>query len=432
MCSKEGLLIHNLAKRLWSINRSITGEGLRKTLQILKEEIPQLDIREVKSGTKVFDWTVPLEWSCKTAHIIDPNGKKICNLEDNNLHLVGYSSPINKKIKLCELQNHLHSLPDQPTAIPYVTSYYNKTWGFCISHEERMNLVEGDYKVVIESSLFQGVLNYGEVFIKGNSNKEIFLSTYVCHPSMANNELSGPTVLTHLVKWLLSQTNLGYSYRIVFIPETIGSITYLSQNYKELKKNVFAGFNISCVGDDRSYSYIPSRNGNTPSDNVARHVLKWIDSNYVAYAWSDRASDERQYCAPGIDLPVASVCRTKYHCFPEYHTSLDDLENVVTPKGLQGGYNMLKKILETIENNVIPKVNMLCEPQLGKRGLYADLSKFNIDQHQIKMIMMDFISWCDGDHTLLEISEKLNVPIWELYDLCNNLEDHEIISVNRK
>jgi aminopeptidase-like protein len=249
---------------------------------------------------------------------------------------------------------------------------------------------------------------------------------------MANNELSGPTVLTYLIKWLLNQKNLRYSYRIVFIPETIGSITYLSQNYKELKKNVFAGFNISCVGDDRGYSYIPSRNGNTVSDNVARHVLKWIDSNYVAYTWSDRASDERQYCAPGIDLPIASVCRTKYHCYPEYHTSLDDLENVVTPEGLQGGYNMLRKILETVENNIIPQVNMLCEPQLGKRGLYADLSKFNIDHHKIKMIMMDFISWCDGEHTLLEISEKLNVPIWELYDLCNNLEDHEIISITSK
>ncbi|MCY4330793.1 MAG: DUF4910 domain-containing protein [Endozoicomonadaceae bacterium] len=215
-------------------------------------------------------------------------------------------------------------------------------------------------------------MNYGELLIKGQSDKEVFISTYICHPSMANNELSGPTVTTFLAKWLMEQSSLNYSYRIIFIPETIGSIAYLSQNYQHLKSNAEAGFNISCVGDNRTYSYLPSRRGNTISDAVAKHVLKWMMwyPEYDSYSWSHRGSDERQYCAPGIDLPVASIMRTKYGEYPEYHTSLDDLENVVTPQGLQGGFEALKCALQILEKNVIPKMQVYCEPQLGKRGLY--------------------------------------------------------------
>ena len=224
---------------------------------------------------------------------------------------------------------------------------------------------------------------------------------------------------------MLNQKKLRYSYRIVFIPETIGSITYLSKNYKELKSKVVAGFNISCVGDDRSYSYVPSRNGQTLSDEVAQHVLKWTDENYTSYGWKDRGSDERQYCAPGIDLPIASICRSKYGTYPEYHTSLDDLINVVTPQGLQGGFDAIRRALVAIENNIYPQVKVLCEPQLGRRGLYETLSRTS--SSNASSVTIDLISWSDGQYSLLEIAEKIGVPIWELYDVLDTLSLHSLI-----
>ena len=273
--------------------------------------------------------------------------------------------------------------------------------------------------------MLPGELNYGELLIKGQSEKEIFLSTYICHPSMANNELSGPTVVTFLSKWLSEQSNLRYSYRIIFIPETIGSITYLNFNYKQMKESVVAGFNVTCVGDDRAYSYVPSRDGDTISDQIALHVLKWTDAEFVRYTWFDRGSDERQYCAPGIDLPIASIIRTKYGKYPEYHTSLDDLETVVTPSGLDGGYWAIRRAIEALERNKNYKVSVLGEPQMGKRGLYPTLSTKKSGEEV--RLMMDFISLCDGKTSLLNIADKLNVPIWDLYDLCDKLERHELL-----
>jgi aminopeptidase-like protein len=421
-----GLEMHSLAKRLWPINRSITGEGVRKTLLVLKELNPKLSINEVPSGTKVFDWEVPREWHVNDAYIITPSGKKICNFKENNLHLLGYSAPVQKKINLKELQKYLYSIPEQPSAIPYVTSYYEERWGFCLSQNERDLLEEGDYLVFIDTKLFNGALTYGEIFIKGQSDKEIFLSTYICHPSMANNELSGIVVSSYISNWLSNRTDNRFSYRFIFVPETIGSIAYLSKHYIDLKKRVVAGFNVSCIGDERSYSYLPSRNGNTISDKVAKHVLKWTDPNYITYSWLDRGSDERQYCAPGIDLPIASILRTKYGEYPEYHTSLDNLDNVVTPKGLDGGYWALRRALELIEKNNIYKTNFMCEPQMGKRGLYPTLSTKKSDE-QIRL-MMNFISLCDGEHSLLDIAEKINLPAWELYELIEKLVAHDLIT----
>jgi aminopeptidase-like protein len=245
---------------------------------------------------------------------------------------------------------------------------------------------------------------------------------------MANNELSGPTVVTFLAKWLLEISKPEYSYRIIFIPETIGSITYLSRNYKHMKNKTIAGFNVSCVGDDRAYSYVPSRNGRTISDLIAKHVLKWIDKNFVEYSWLDRGSDERQYCSPGIDLPIASILRTKYGKYPEYHTSLDDLKNVVTPEGLNGGYCVIKKAIEAIESNKRYRASVMCEPQMGKRKLYPTLSTKKSGE-EVKL-MMDFISLCDGKNSLLQIAESLNVPIWNLYDLVKKLENQDLISAN--
>ena len=247
---------------------------------------------------------------------------------------------------------------------------------------------------------------------------------------MANNELSGPTVVTFLSKWLQEITETNYSYRIIFIPETIGSITYLSLNLKDMKNKIFAGFNVSCVGDDRAYSYVPSRNGNTISDRRAKHVLKWIDNDFVQYSWLNRGSDERQYCAPGIDLPIASILRTKYGEYPEYHTSLDNLENVVTPRGLNGGYFAIRKAIEAIERNKKYKVSVLCEPHMSKRGLYATLSSKETDKEV--SLMMNLISYCDGENSLLEIAESLNVPIWDLYDMVDKLYSESLISVNNR
>ena len=398
-----GNCIHNFAKELWPLNRSITGEGLRETLNRIRFHLPNLKIESIPSGKKAFDWIVPKEWSVKEAFIVTPAGEKICDFSVNNLHLVGYSVSFEGEISFEELKEHLYTLPNQPNAIPYVTSYYQERWGFCLTHNQYNALENGIYKVVIKSSLFDGELNYGELLIKGKKEQEIFLSTYICHPSMANNELSGPSVLTFLSKWLQEINETNFSYRIVFIPETIGSIVYLSKNYEVMKKKIFAGFNISCVGDDRSYSYLPSRNGNTISDLIAKHVLKWIDPNFIKYTWLDRGSDERQYCAPGIDLPIASMLRTKYGKYPEYHTSLDDLEKVVSPKGLNGGYWMLRRAIEAIEKNKKFKTTVLCEPQMSKRGLYPTLSTKKTGEQS--RLMMNFMSLCDGNNSLLDIAE---------------------------
>tara|TARA_A100000164_G_scaffold325364_1_gene310402 strand:- start:616 stop:1896 length:1281 start_codon:yes stop_codon:yes gene_type:complete len=426
MIGKE---IHDFARELWPINRSITGKGIRETLMRISKHLKNFKIKSLPTGTKVFDWTIPKEWNVNEAYIITPSGQKICDFSKNNLHLVGYSTPFKGNVNLKELKNHLHTLPDQPKAIPYITSYYEKKWGFCISQEQFETLENGTYKVVIDSNLFKGKLNYGELLIKGKNDKEIFLSTYICHPSMANNELSGPAVVTFLAKWLQEHNKHEFTYRIIFIPETIGSISYLSVNYKAMKKKIFAGFNVSCVGDEKAYSYVPSRNGKTISDLVARHVLKHIDSNFIEYSWLDRGSDERQYCAPGIDLPIASILRSKYGKYPEYHTSLDNLKNVVTPKGLYGGYWAIRKALEAIEKNKKYIVTVLCEPQMSKRGLYYNdtLKKSN---KEIKL-MMDLISLCDGENSLLEIAEILKMPIWELYKSVDELIDNKVIRAKK-
>jgi aminopeptidase-like protein len=417
--------MYALAEQLWPISRSLTGAGNRETLKILRRKLPQLKTYEVQTGTKCLDWTIPREWRVSKAYVVTPSGQKICDFAENNLHLVGYSTPFTGVLSLGELQRHLHSLPEQPTAIPYVTSYYGDYWGFCISDLQRSSLVEGRYRVVVETALFEGSLTFGEIIIPGEIPKEIFLSTYICHPSMANNELSGPVVTTFLANWLLSQTYRRYSYRIIFIPETIGSVCYLSMNLGKLKENVVAGYNVSCVGDDRSYSYLPSRSGNTLSDKVAKHVLKWLAPDYKSYTWTHRGSDERQYCSPGVDLPIASIMRTKYNEYPEYHTSLDALGSVVTQSGLLGGFSALRCALEVLERNCYPRATVLGEPQLGRRGLYPSLSTKG-GAERVKLIM-DLLTWSDGKHSLLEIAEICNCPIWALYPLLDVLCNENLL-----
>lgn len=417
--------MYDLCCELFPINRSITGAGVRETLSILQRELPELNIREIPSGTNCFDWTIPDEWNIKDAYIIDPDGKKIVNFKENNLHVVGYSTPIDLTLSLDELKNKLYSLPDQPTAIPYITSYYERDWGFCISEEQKKNLKNGNYRVFIDSEFTNGVMNYGELFLEGSSSDEVFLSTYICHPSMANNELSGPAVTTHIAKYLQSIKNRRNSYRFIFIPETIGSIAYLSKNLDHLKKYMIAGFNVTCVGDNNNFSYLPSRNEKTLADKVALHVLNHLKINYKKYSFLDRGSDERQYCYPGIDLPVASIMRSKYGSYDEYHTSLDDL-SFISAEGLSGAYNVYIKAIESLELNQRFKNIVLCEPQLSKRGLYPSLS--TKESNENVDTMMNLLTYIDGNSDLLSIAEKINKPIWELTEIIDSLKDSNLIT----
>jgi len=419
-----GQEMHDLCRELFPLGRSLTGDGFRQSLGILQRDLPELRSLEIPSGTTCFDWVVPPEWNIRDGYILSPDGTKFCDFHLSNLHVVGYSIPVNREIPLDELQAHLYSLPDQPDAIPYVTSYYQRRWGFCLPHREREQLLPGNYRVVIDSDLKDGSLTYGEWILPGQSPQEILLSTYLCHPSLANNELSGPVVTTFLARWLQSLPHRKFTYRVLFIPETIGSIAYLSQHYQYLQQVVVAGFVVTCVGDDRAYSYLPSRQGNTLADQVARHVLRLTQPDFVSYRYLDRGSDERQYCSPGIDLPVCSIMRTKYGCYPEYHTSLDDL-TLVTPQGLWGGYQALQRALQCLELNETLATTVLCEPQLGKRGLYPTTST-KTSGAQIRD-MMNFLAYCDGRTSSLEIADLIGVPLWELQTTIEKLKQEGIL-----
>ncbi len=410
--------MHALATELFPICRSITGDGVRKTLRILQKRIP-LKVYEVPTGTRAFDWEVPKEWNIRDAYVADREGKRVIDFRSNNLHVVSYSVPVDRDVPLSELQEHLHSLPEQPDAIPYVTSYYKEQWGFCLTHRDRQLLQDPTYHVHIDSELTEGSLTYGELLIPGKRKREIFLSTYICHPSMANNELSGPVVATFMAKWLLTIPHV-YSYRIIFVPETIGSLVYLSRNLRQMKRNIIAGFNITCIGDNRSYSFVPSRNGDTVADHAALNVLSSQHPTFHRYSYLDRGSDERQYGSPGIDLPVVSVMRSKYGTYPEYHTSLDNL-SFVTPTGLLGGFEVLKECIELIELNRTYRATCLGEPQLGKRGLYP--TEFTPQA----TALMNVLAYADGTNDLFGISSKIGISAREVATLAQKLEENGLL-----
>ena len=410
--------MYNQVVELFPINRSLTGEGVRNTLEYFKNILPELTIYEVPTGTKAFDWTIPNEWKVTDAYIADLNGNHLISFRDNNLHLVGYSIPIDRVMSKSDLEEHLYSLPKQRNAIPYVTSYYSENWGFCLSQIQRDQLGVGPFHVVIQSELFPGSMSYGELIIHGESKQEVLLTTYVCHPSMASNELSGPVILAALALWLKRQHSFRYTYRILFLVETIGSVYYLSQHIKHLKENVIAGWVLTCLGDDRAYSYLPTRSGNTLTDRVSKKVLTEIDANYLQYTWLDRGSDERQFCSPGVDLPVGSIMRSKYDEYPEYHTSLDNLD-FVSPAGLQGGFRALQMAITTIESRKCYKINVDCEPQLGKRGLYPSLST----KESVSTVynLMNVISYLDGRFDIEEIAELCQISINETEEIIARL-----------
>lgn len=415
-----------LAQMLWPLNRSLSGPGNHETLAILQQRLPALQLKVFRSGDQVFDWTVPDEWAIRDAKLIGPDGGLICSLSENNLRVVGYSEPIDITLSLDDLQSHLHSLPDQPDAIPYVTSYYQKSWGFCLSHQERLLLKNGWYRAIIDATLAPGVLPYGELLVHGKSTREVMFSTYICHPSMANNELSGPVLAAELAAHI-EKSEPFYTYRFLFLPETIGSLAYLSSHLQHLKKSVLAGFVLTCVGDDREVSFLPSRKGGTVADKVALKALSSLGIQYRPYTWLDRGSDERQYCAPGIDLPVCSVMRSKYGTYPEYHTNLDTLGGVVTEKGLQGSFDIYAKIVELLESSRYPRATVLGEPQLGRRNLYPTLSIKG--DYTIPRRITNVLSYSDGTLSIQQIAEKLNMPTQELMHTLDILKGLDLIEM---
>lgn len=422
MTQQVGKNIYDLMFKAFPICRSITGNGVRQTLKLISDIIP-ITIYEIPTGTKAFDWEVPMEWNIEDAYIIGPNLEKFASFKENNLHVVGYSVPTDKSMSLDDLKKHLHSLPNQPDAIPYVTSYYNEDWGFCISHKELLGLKDGTYHVVINSSLKNGSLTYGEYILEGKTDKEVLISTYICHPSMANNELSGPAVVTYIAKWL-AETDRKYTYRIIFIPETIGSLVYLSRNLQRMKEKTIAGFNVSCVGDSGEFSFVSTRLGNTYADKVIENVLRQYYKFFRRYSFLHRGSDERQFCSPNIDLPVVSVCRSKYEEYDEYHTSLDNM-NFVDSESLGESYDMLVRCIETIEMNAVFKNNCYGEPRLGKRGLYPNMCHKNYDKKILRIL--DLCAYIDGKNDLIDLSNILNVSVHELMPIVNRLAEENLI-----
>ena len=418
--------MHALARRLWPLHRSLTGDGVRATLAILAQEIPGLVIHEVPSGTPAFDWTVPLEWRIHGAQLIDPTGEVIVDLADSNLHVVSYSEPVDAEFELSALQEHLHSDAELSTAIPYVTSYYHRTWGFCLTQQQRDALKPGEYHARIDSSLEPGSLTYADLVIPGESPAEVFITTYICHPSIANNELSGPVVAAAIARWLMSLPKRQYTYRFVFAPETIGALLYAAQNLEQLRSHVVAGINLTCIGDDGDYSYLASRLGNTPIDRIGKRVVAQTDRP-VFYTFLDRGSDERHYCAPGIDLPLISLMRTRYGTYPEYHTSLDDLEHVVTPRGLAGGFGLVHDCIASLEESDYYRAVIPGEPQLGKRGLYHTMHARTVADEVLTRTHV--LAYCDGEHSMADIADLLGRSEDEVRLLLDELIDHGLVEV---
>lgn len=419
----EGEHLHALAGRLFPINRSITGDGVRETLRILREELPGLAIHEVPSGTSVLDWTIPDEWNVRSAYLEGPSGERVLDFADCNVHLVGYSVPVDARLPLSELQSHLHSDPEHRSAIPYVTSYYHRTWGFCLSADQRESLPDGEYHAVIDATLEPGALTYADLVIPGDLAEEVLISTYVCHPSLANNELSGPMVAVGLAQWLLSLPRRRYTYRFVFAPETIGAITYIAQNLEHLRASVVAAVNLTCIGDEGDYSYMATRLGNTALDRIARRVVRTRERS-VEYSYLDRGSDERQYGMPGVDVPMISLMRTKYGSYPEYHTHLDDL-SVVTPAGLQGGLDLARDCLIELEHSDYFRATVLGEPQLGRRGLYHTMHARTVADEVL--LRTHVLAYADGEHSVTDMAELFERPASDVQLLVDELIDHGLL-----
>jgi len=421
--------IEDYFDRLWPICRSISGKGLRDSFQILQELIP-LTLKEYPTGMEVFDWVIPKEWNITDAFIITPSGKKICDFKNNNLHIVNYSIPFEGELSHDQLLPHLFTLENQPNAIPYITSYYKETWGFCISWNELQSLEkDGLYKIVIKSNLEPGAITVGSTLLKGNTDQEILLSTYLCHPSMANNELSGPLCMAFLYKTLAQIPNRRFTYRFVMAPETIGVIAYLSEHGLEMKKNTRAGYVMTCCGDDAPFVFKQSKHNNGFLERCTEHTLKNIPEQHNTIPFAVGGSDERQYCSPGFNLPVGSITRSMYHRYPEYHTSLDN-KSFVSFEAMKKTVDVYLQCILTMEQNVTP--NCLVpygEPRMGKRNLLPSSIEPNDKRRQDIDRMFHLISWADGEHDLISIAEKRNEKITDYQQILQKLIEENLLEI---
>jgi len=418
--------MYELMKKLYPICRSITGDGVRDTLNIIKEIIP-IKIHEVPSGTKAFDWVVPKEWNIKDAYIKNSKGEKIVDFRVSNLHVLNYSIPINTTVTLDELRKHTYTLLDHPDWIPYVTSYYAENWGFCMSHKQYEKLEDDIYEVVIDSTLEDGSLTYGELFIKGESNEEVLFSTYLCHPSLCNDNLSGVVLTTFLAKLVMGMKPF-YSYRFLFIPETIGSIIWLSRNEDKISK-IKHGLVVTCVGHSKGMTYKRSRRGNAEIDKVVEKVLLDSGHSFEIIGFLLPESDERQYCSLGFDLPVGSLMRIPYGHFPEYHTSADDLD-LVKPIHLEESLDRYMDVIFILENNgIYLSTNPKCEPQLGRRGLYRTISKPSSEISAQAVFW--FLNLADGTNSLLDISLQSGIDFKQIKETSGLLIDKGLLIKSR-
>jgi len=404
--------IYDLCKKIQPIYRSITGEGNRKTLNIFKKINPKLKIIHFKSGAKVFDWRIPKVWSIKDAWIKSlKSNKKIISFRKDFLCVMGYSTPVKKIIPVQELKKKIYSLKLQPNATPYVTSYYKKNWAFCMPKNKKDKLNEKFYKVFIDSKFKNGKLQIGEIFIKGKSNKEILLTTYICHPQMASNELSSPSILIYLSKWIEKIKKRKYSYRILFTSETIGTIAYIHKKLKALRENVIGGYVLTCLGDNRTFSYLKSKSENSLSDKIALQIIN-KKKNKKIYHWLQRGSDERQFNSPSVELNLGSFMRSKYETYNEYHTSEDKLGSFVNKKSLNQSFQLLTEVILKFESSIIPFSKIICEPHLSKRNLYSHINIKGLNRKKAQTIL-DFLSYSNGELLLEEIAKKISINLYE-------------------
>lgn len=412
-----GKQMYQLISQLYPICRSITGNGFRETLRILQNYIP-LEVREVPTGTEVYDWTVPQEWNINDAYIKNDRGEKLIDFQACNLHVVNYSVPVQQKISLDELKKHLFSLPDYPDWVPYRTSYYKESWGFCLTHKQYLALQDEEYEVYIDSSLKPGSLTYGEYFIPGETSQEVLISCHSCHPSLCNDNLSGISVAVFLAQQL-SQLSLRYSYRFLFIPGTIGSITWLHENEQQVS-NIKHGLVLTCVGDSGKFTYKKSRRGNADIDKIVEYVLEKSGKDYEIIDFFPYGYDERQYCSPGFNLAVGCFMRSPHGSFPEYHTSADNLD-FVRPQYLEDSYQQCLTALQILERdrtyiNLKPK----CEPRLGKRGLYRAIGGQS-EEALNELAILWVLNLADGEHTLLDMAKRSKMAFDAIYKAAQAL-----------
>ncbi len=412
-----GRQMYELIEELYPICRSITGNGVRQTLEIISRSIP-LSRHEVPTGTPVFDWSVPREWNIKDAWVENSRGERIIDFRDNNLHVLNYSIPVDKSVDLTELKAHLHTLPEHPDWIPYRTSYYRENWGFCLSHNQMEALPEDRYRVFIDASLSDGALSYGEYLIPGETDEEVLLSCHVCHPSLCNDNLSGIALTTQLAR-MLGGKKLRYSYRFLFIPGTIGSITWLARN-EPLARRIKHGLVVVCVGDSGPFTYKKSRQGNAVIDRAVQHILHHQHDHFELIDFYPYGYDERQYCSPGFNLAVGSLSRSSHGCYPEYHTSADNLE-LVKPQNLAESLETYLQVIDLLENDAVYlNQNPKCEPQLGKRGLYRSVGATAVNDFD-EMSLLWVLNLTDGEHSLLEIAERAKTPFRKIKAAANAL-----------